>query len=125
MEDVGDHHHDRGWEQLATRLRARLESTREAFPFAAAATAPAVVVPGKGAVVPAQESGKVPDWPSCGGALRKWRKSPNCNKRPAKTPKTADNDDNDDDYDDDVGDEEDDMDRGDGSPVPTYKPHML
>ena len=49
MEDVGDHHHDRGWEQLATRLRARLESTREAFPFAAAATAPAVVVPGKGA----------------------------------------------------------------------------
>ena len=45
MEDVGDHHHDRGWEQLAPRLRARLESTREAFPFAAAATAPAVVVP--------------------------------------------------------------------------------
>ena len=47
--DVGDHHHDGGWEQLAPRLRARLESTREAFPFAAAATAPAVVVPGKGA----------------------------------------------------------------------------
>ena len=85
----------------AAQLRGgKLSGAREGFPFAAAAAGPGHrhrgqparhrAQPGRGArqsLGLAELRRRAP--------RRKWRKSPNCNNRPAKTPKTADTHDDD------------------------------